>query len=73
MPTLFRLFTLIGVIVFCCWGVATAMVTYLTPTQREIEQVVALPQTVNLTTGRSAAERLTGAAALLGGKHKHHQ
>ncbi len=72
MPTLFRLVMLLAIIVGCCWGVALAMVTFLTPSQREIEQVVFLPANVDLTTGRSAAERLTREVALLGRGKKHH-
>ena len=72
MPTLFRLVMLLSIMVGCCWGVALAMVTFLTPSQREIEQVVSLPASVDLAMGRSAAERLTGEAALLVRRKKHH-
>ena len=72
MPTLFRLVMLLGLATGVCWGLAEGMVTFLAPTQREIVQVVSLPQSVELTTGRSAAERLTGEAALLAHRRRRH-
>ena len=43
MPTLFRLLLVIGVLVTLVWGTMLAMVTYLKPQTRTIEQNLALP------------------------------
>ena len=45
MPTLFRLLLVICVLVALVWGVMLAMVTYLKPHPRPIEQSVTLPST----------------------------
>ncbi len=45
MPTLFRLLLVIGVLVALVWGTMLAMVTYMKPQPRSIEQSVPLPST----------------------------
>lgn len=43
VPTLFRLLLVIGLLVALVWGTMLAMVTYMTPQPRSIEQSVPLP------------------------------
>ena len=65
MPTLFRLLTVIGIVVGAVYGAMFAIVTLVQPQPREIVQAVALPQTADLRTGRSAADTLNNQAAAL--------
>ena len=65
MPTLFRLLTVIGIAVGLAYGAMFAVVTLVTPQPREIVQAVALPQSSELRTGRSAAAMLDSQASAL--------
>ena len=65
MPTLFRLVTVVGVAVGLVYGAMYAVVTLVHPQPREIVEAVALPQSVEMHTGRSAAETLTTQAQAL--------
>ena len=72
MPTLFRLLTVIGVVAALAYGAMFALANAVRPQQREIVEAVAMPQNVDLHTGRSAAETLNSQAAALV-RRKHHQ
>ena len=65
MPTLFRLLTVIGLAVAAVYGSMFAVATLVKPEPREIVEAVALPQTSDLRTGRSAAETLNSQARAL--------
>ncbi len=72
MPTLFRLLTVTGLAVALVYGAMFALAGSVRPQQREIVEAVAMPQSVELRTGRSAAETLNNqAAALVHRKHPH--
>ena len=72
MPTLFRLLSVIGILVGLAYGGMFALASVVQPQQREVVATVALPSNVELHTGRSAAETLNSQASSLDRrKHRH--
>jgi len=65
MPTLFRLLSVVGIAVGLAYGAMYAVVVLFQPQPRAIVEAVALPQSAEMHTGRSAAETLNTQARAL--------